>query len=163
MSQEIENTEEVVQEEEEQAEEEVEETKENSVEETTEEPEEESIDWEARAKKAEALIQKNKKKPAKKINNNSNDSETLERMQLQLDGYPKDIVDQIMDLGGKGFLANEVGKKVVDEMVKQRKAEVASEISDKSQAGFEQKFTPEDLEDKSVEELEKILPKADEL
>lgn len=152
MSEEIEIQEEILEEEE---------TQEEAEQEVVEE--EETIDWEARAKKAEATIQKNKHKAkAKPIKNIQGNSEQLERMQLQIDGYPAEMVDQIMELGGKAFLNNPIGKKTVDAMLEQHRAEQATEIESGTQTSFEKKYTPADLKDKSIEELEKILPKADE-
>lgn len=157
MSEEIE-TEEVVEEEttEEEAEESTVETEESG-EETTEE----DVDWKARAIKAEGLIQKHKTKAKTVKKETPTDSKTLERMQLQLDGYPIEIVDQIMDLGGKEFLNNDIGKKAVDILVKQATAEKAAKIETTTKSSFEKKYTPEDLRNMSVEEMEKILPKAE--
>ena len=141
---------------------EVEDTQEVEQEEVEAPEGEEATDWEARAKKAEALIQKNKTaKKAKPTTNKSSDSDKLERMQLQLDGYPKEVIQDIMDLGGKSALeGNAVMKQTVDSMVEQHKAEQASKISSGTQTSFEKKYTQQDLEAMSVEELEKVLPKA---
>ena len=128
MSQEIEKVDEVLDEIiDEPTDEPVDEPADKPVDEPTDEPTEEPIDWQARAIKAEGLIQKNKKRAKiEKKEVTQDDPDRIERLELQVEGYPKEIVDEIMELGGRDFLKNKVGKGVVDEMVRQHKAEQAA-------------------------------------
>jgi len=157
MSEEIVNQEEEVLEE-------VEEVEEEEVEETEEEAPEEEVDWEARAKKAEATIIKHKKEPKpeepKEEITNPTDSDRLDRIELKVD-YPVEIVDEIMELGGPKALENKVIKETVDRMLKRHNAEKAATIKKGSKSAINVKYSKEDLEKMSSGEMEKILPHAD--
>ncbi len=124
----------------------------------------EVIDWEARAKKAEALIVKNKKEPKAKekevINPDTDLKDTVERQGLQLDGYAPEVVEQIMELGGKAALANPVLKKAADELQAEHAAVKAADIGEGSQGQTKTKYSNEDLAAMSSEEMEKVLPHA---
>lgn len=114
-----------------------------------------------RLKKAEGLIVKHKKAPKQEepIKNESSDTR-LDRMELKQDGYPEEIVNSIMELGGKEALKNPILKKTVDDMLVQHNAERASGVSGGSTSSLSTKYSKEDLENMSVEQLEKILPHA---
>jgi len=121
-----------------------------------------------RLKKAEKAIVKHKKAPAKEATADSKaetinkpiDSTRLDRIELVQDGYPKEIVDNIMELGGTKALKNPIIKKSVDDMVTQYNAEKASNVQGNANSSINTKYSKEDLKNMSVEELDKILPKA---
>lgn len=93
--------EEIVEETIETPEEDVEETTEESEEDTTEEEQEEAVDWEARAKKAEAAIIKAKSKPkAEKVDAPRNDSKMSifdQKAIFNADIDTQEDLDEIMD------------------------------------------------------------------
>lgn len=123
--------------------------------------EEGQVDWKTRAEKAEALIVKNKTKKSKAKVTNSSDSTRMDKLELRQEGYPSDIVDSIMELGGKEALKNPVLKKAVDDMLVQHKANIASKVKSSSGSPSLNKYSKQDLDNMSVEELEKVLPHAD--
>jgi hypothetical protein len=92
--------------------------------------------------------------------NNTPENDKLERLELRVEGYSPSMVDEIMKLGGKSFLANKIGAKVVEEMVTQEKATAAASIKSGTETAFDKKYSQEDLKNMSIEELEKILPHA---
>ena len=129
-----------------------------------EEEVEEEIDWKARAEKAEALIVKNKKAPKPKVVNKSVDSdlrEKVERQGLQLEGYAPEVIDKIMELGGAEALSNPILKNSADVLQEQYKAQQAADIKSGPNSTGNTKYSKEDLENMSAEELEKVLPHAD--
>lgn len=129
---------------------------------TDEQEQSEEIDWEARAKKAEALIVKNKQKPKKVTKSVDSDlKETVERQGLRLEGYSPEVVDKIMELGGAKALENPIVKKAAQELQEQSKAEKAADVTAGSRSVGKTKYSKEDLANMSVDEMEKILPHAD--
>lgn len=114
-----------------------------------------------RLKKAERAIMKNKKAPKQEepIKNESSDTR-IDRIELKQDGYPEEIVNSIMELGGKEALKNPILKKTVDDMLIQHNAERASGVSGGVSSSLSTKYSKEDLANMTVEELEKILPHA---
>ena len=119
----------------------------------------EGINWEERARKAEALIVKHKKEPKQKVTQ-SGDTARLDRIELRQEGYPPEVVDSIMELGGVDALKNPIIKKSVEDMVTQYKAEQATRIQSGSGSPSVNKYSKQDLENMSVAELEKVLPHA---
>lgn len=84
-------------------------------------------------------------------------NEKLERMELRLDGYSKEEVDEIMELGGTKVL----GSKFVQSAIKAMRAEKKSASADtnfSAKSPVFKKYTQEDLSKMSSTELEKILP-----
>ena len=157
---------EIVNEEEEVVEDDVEETEDD----TTEEEDgdeyasltrEEALE---RLRKADRAIIKNKKAPepkAEKKVTNEVPSDRIDRIELRQEGYPPEIVDAIMDLGGSQALKNPVIKKTVEDMVVQHKAEQASKVQGGANSSVNTKYSKEDLKNMTVEELEKVLPHAE--
>lgn len=84
-------------------------------------------------------------------------NEKLERMELRLDGYSKEEVDEIMELGGTKVL----GSKFVQSAIKAMRAEKKSASADtnfSAKSPVFKKYTQEDLSKMSSVELAKILP-----
>jgi len=126
-----------------------------------EEVEEDVVDWKERALKAERLIisrKKDVKKPQQKVIKES-DATRFERLELRQDGYPAEIVDEIMKLGGIESLKNPIVKKSADILLKRYQARNAGEIKSGSKSATVTKLSLEDMKNMSVEELEKALPK----
>ena len=88
---------------------------------------------------------------------NSKDDSRLERLELKLDGIPDDIIDEILPLGGKEFLKTNIGKRVIDDMLEQRKAEQASEISSGGKSNISKRYSDAELRKMSPAELEKLI------
>lgn len=88
---------------------------------------------------------------------NSKDDSRLERLELKLDGIPDDIIDEILPLGGKEFLKTNIGKRVIDDMLEQRKAEQASEISSGGKSNISKKYSDAELRKMPTAELEKLI------
>jgi len=121
----------------------------------------------ARAKRAEEALKK--VQPKTEITNE--ESKTIspssilraEEFKLYREGYTEDEIDLIMKNGGRKILEQQnnpisLGLKVARE---QREAEEAASQVSKSagQSEVERKYTPEQLQNMSRQELEKILPR----
>lgn len=89
------------------------------------------------------------------------DSERMDRLELRQEGYAPEVVDKIMELGGKAALANEILKKSADELQADFNARQAAAIEEGPQGTSRTKYSKEELANMSVEEMEKILPHAD--
>lgn len=138
-------------------------------------PDNQQIDWEAKAKQAEADAKKyksialrrgeklktigNSNKPAEKPAGTS-DKDWRERMELKVMGHQDDEIDFLMRNGGKKALDDPFVKQTISNMQTQRKAEIAAVDTDANKSDIEQKYTADQLKGMSTTELEKILPKA---
>lgn len=120
---------------------------------------------ERKTKKVKILNDAIKDEPEKEeipeIINPSLDTDRMDRLDLKMDGYPDEIVEEIMKLGGKSALQSPITKRVVDEMHQEYRAETAANIDISNKSDWEKKYSHKDLENKSAEELEKILPHTD--
>lgn len=96
-------------------------------------------------------------KPIIKKSNSSFDDQRLERLELKLDGIPEDVIDEILPLGGKKFLQTNIGKRVVEDMLAQRKAEQASDISSGGKSDINKRYSEAELRKMSSAELEKLI------
>lgn len=119
----------------------------------------------ARAKTAEAEL-KQYKKPIIKTEEtqDSNKAYSKDELDMRLEGYTAPEVEFIMRNGGKKELANANSPVAIaiKGMQEQRKAEHAASQTNSSSGSseIEVKYTKEQLQNMSVKELEKILPKA---
>jgi hypothetical protein len=84
--------------------------------------------------------------------------EKLERIELRQDGYSKEEVEAIMDLGGTKALKNPLVKSAIDQMRKKAQSDDAN-VNLSSKSPVYKKFTQEDLNKMSLTDLEKILPR----
>jgi hypothetical protein len=100
---------------------------------------------------------KKTEKPLTKVANEINISpERLDRIELLQDGYSKDEVDAIMDLGGTKMLNNPIVQNAIKVLRQERKSkDVSQNLSSKSPVY--KKFTQDDLNNMSSAELEKII------
>ena len=83
--------------------------------------------------------------------------ETLERIELRQDGYTKEEVESIMDLGGTKALKNPLVKAAIDTMRAKEKSKDSNQPLNSKSPVFK-KFTQADLSKMSSKELEAILP-----
>jgi len=87
------------------------------------------------------------------------DSEALERMELKVDyGYPDEVIEEVMKLGGKNALSNPITKKVADQMAKDIKTAQATDIPDGPNSSADRTIKVSDLDGLSSKEMEKLLP-----
>ena len=87
------------------------------------------------------------------------DSEALERMGLKVDyGYPDEVIEEVMKLGGKNALSNPITKKVADQMAKDIKTAQATDIPDGPNSSADRTIKVSDLDGLSSKEMEKLLP-----
>lgn len=128
------------------------------------EPPAEEADWKARALKSEAILERQKKrreKPQEQPNPQAPDR--MDRLELKIDGYSDSEIDFIIKHGGKAALENEFVKAAIEST--RAKAEAARKAQDATPSGTNspiyRKFSQADLNNMSVEELEKILPHAE--
>lgn len=122
----------------------------------------------ARAKKAEAELKALKSKspevkkevtPEPRVDKKGYDLDEV--TDLRLDGYSKEEVKFIMNNGGRKALADDPFVKVAIEQIRtQKKAENAIPAEDTGKSEIERKYTAEQLNNMSADELYKILPKA---
>ena len=115
--------------------------------------------WKKKANhKEETPIEKPKEEITK--NNDGNDeSNWREKMELKTDGYSEKEIEFIQQNGGKKSLENPIVKEAISNIREQDKANNAV-ITDDNKSDVEKKYSPEQLEGMPVEELEKLLPKA---
>ncbi len=93
--------------------------------------------------------------------NSSKESERMDRMELRQDGYAPEVIDEIMKLGGKSALDNPILKKSADELQEAHVAEkAANDLDGGPNSVGETKLTNDDLKEMSSEEMEKVLPHA---
>lgn len=116
----------------------------------------------ARAKKAEAK--------AKAVQPRINKEEPKqfqidEEVELRLDGYTKDEAKFILNNGGRKTLEdkNSYVAVAINTIREQKKAEQAAMAVEDTSAlsEVERKYTPEQLQNMSIEDLRKVLPTAD--
>ena len=113
----------------------------------------------ARAKAAEAKL----KTASPAVEKTPTPTATIndEVFDLRMDGYTKDEVKFIINNGGRQALdSNPYVKKAVEFMKEQRLAESAIPSNNGAKSDVEKKFTEAQLNNMSVEELLKILPKS---
>lgn len=122
----------------------------------------------ARARKAEEELKSLKSAPPvvePKVEEAKPDPLDDEVFDLRFAGHDKDTIRFIMANGGSKALEdpNSLVSIAVKAKVEQRKAEeAASQTANGQGAGdIERKFTPEQLKNMSLKELEALLPKAD--
>lgn len=117
----------------------------------------------ARLKKAEteAKTKEPLKPQVSEPETKHDDSYWKETMELRLSGYTEKEAEYLMKNGGKKALEDEYVLAAINVKREQTKAEAASvDTASSNKSDIERKYTPEQLSAMSVEELEKILPKA---
>ena len=85
--------------------------------------------------------------------------EKFARMELRVDGYSTEEVDEIMALGGPNVLKSKLVQSAIKAMRDEKKSKDA-EVNVSAKSPVFKKFTQQDLSNMSAKELEKILPKA---
>ncbi len=128
----------------------------------------EEVDWKARAEEIEeknkqlyARLKKQEQKPEEpKLTNAAPETDAkFERLELKTDGYNTEEVDFLMQYGGKEALANKFVQKAIEVMRKEAKSAQATPDGG-AQSPIYKKYTRDELNAMSVEELEKLLPHA---
>ena len=85
--------------------------------------------------------------------------ERFERMELRQEGYTKEEVDMIMELGGARVAQSKLVQRSIESMRREAKRKEA-EVPGGTRSPVFQKHTEADLSKMSRAELRKILPKA---
>lgn len=154
--------EEVVEQEEQTSEEEVEDTSQEDSEQESTEEELDTItlskaDFKKLNYKAKAYdATKSQHKETKTPRQEEYSSERLDRLELKADGYSSEEIDAIMDLGGIKSLEKPLVQKAIKAMRAEQKSNEAK-VSPNSKSPVYKKFTQEDLNKMSSEEMEKVL------
>lgn len=81
-------------------------------------------------------------------------------MELRQDGYTKEQVEAIMDLGGSKALSNPVVKAGIDAMAKQARSAAATPSNSAKSAMYKQ-YSEGELRGMDTKKLEEILPHAE--
>lgn len=110
--------------------------------------------------KDEELDDEGKPKPEVPDVNQAGDSSRMDRLELAQEGYPAEVVEHIMSLGGKDALQNPIIKQSADAMAKQHNAVNAADIQSGPQSAVDKKYTQDDLDNMTADELAKVLPHA---
>jgi hypothetical protein len=110
--------------------------------------------WKTTKEKRQSFVKKAESQPKKTYDVTA---ETLERIELRQDGYSKEEVESILDLGGKRALENPLVKGAIEQMRAKQKSDDVNVAND-SKSPVYKKFTQADLTKMSSEELAKILP-----
>lgn len=166
-----ETQEETQEEETQETEEQKESTEEQETEETSEEESQEEDDSKDEDKveiskeeygrlKRDAKRAQNKEQKKDINSSNSASDDRIERLELKQDGYSDEIVNEIMELGGKQALKNNVVKTAVNNLVEQEKSEKAADVDGSSQSSTKTNVSRDELRNMSAKEMEKHLPKA---
>lgn len=82
--------------------------------------------------------------------------ERLERIELMQEGYSRDEVDEIMELGGRDKLDNPIVQSAIKAMRAEKKSKEASQPLSSKSPVFK-KYTQEDFSKMTAAEMEKIL------
>jgi len=88
------------------------------------------------------------------------DSAWREKIELKTEGYSDDEVAFIQQNGGRKALDNPFVKQAIESIRTQRKAEGAVIDTDTNKSEVERKYTPQQLSEMPLADLEKILPRA---
>lgn len=137
-----------------------EETEDQTTEEETEEQSDDSAELEKLRQENAKLSRLLKKKAKPATISNPIDEQRLERLELRQEGYSTDVIDNIMELGGREALKNPLVKNAVSNLVEQEKTEAASEVTGASQSSTRSNVTIDELKGMSSKEMAKHLPKA---
>jgi hypothetical protein len=87
------------------------------------------------------------------------ENEITKRLELKVDyGYPDQVIDHIMSIGGKEALSNPITKAVADKMAQDIKSQQATDIPDGPESSVDRRIKVSDLQNMSSEEMEKVLP-----
>lgn len=108
---------------------------------------------EAKAKEVKPIVKEKEDKPSYGANFD-------DALELRLSGYTKEAVDFILKNGGIKSLDNPYVKAAVQSIKEQETAERSIPTNDSGKSDIEKKYTNEQLQNMSAEELEKILPKS---
>ena len=114
--------------------------------------------WKAKKEERQKFVEKAKSNPQPQKASYNVTADKLERMELQLDGYSKDEVEAIMDLGGTRALGNPLVKGAIESMRSKTKSNESNQSLNSKSPVFK-KFTQDDLSKMSSAELAKILPR----
>lgn len=104
----------------------------------------------------EANKKDNKTLQTKVANDVSISPERLDRIELMQDGYTRDEVDAIMELGGVRMINNPIVQNAIKVLRQEKKSKDVSQNLVSKSPVFK-KFTQDDLNKMSSEEMEKIL------
>lgn len=91
---------------------------------------------------------------------NQDDKDFKEVIDLRLDGYSREEVDFLQRNGGRKALENPYVKTAIEKMREQARSEKAVVDDTSGKSEFEKKYSDADLQAMSLEELEKLIPKA---
>ena len=87
------------------------------------------------------------------------EQERIERLELYTKhGYPDEVIDHVMSLGGIEALSNPITKKVAEQMASEIKSQQATDIPDGPNSTADRRIKISDLEGLSSKEMEKVLP-----
>lgn len=87
------------------------------------------------------------------------EQERIERLELYTKyGYPDEVIDHVMSLGGTEALQNPITKKVAEQMASEIKSQQATDIPDGPNSTVDRRVKVSDLEGLSSKEMEKVLP-----
>jgi hypothetical protein len=135
---------------------------EESIEETQDDSEDDNItlsksEFTKLNRKAIAYDAGKKEKPLSKPNQEASISpDRLDRIELMQEGYSRDEVDTIMDLGGREKLDNPIVQNAIKVMRQQEKSKNASQNLPSKSPIFK-KHTREDFDKMSSDEMEKVV------
>lgn len=132
---------------------------EEAEEESEAEPEDDSISMsksEFNKIKRKALAYDSNKQTAKPKESVIDKDERFERLELRADGYSKEEIDEIMELGGTKVLNTKIVQSAIKYMRQDKKSKDAKEPLTSKSPVFK-KFTQDDFNKMSSAEMEKIL------
>jgi len=130
------------------------------LEDETVEPEQE-IDWKATAMRYKKKLKEAKTPSAPARNNDDSDVRSqLARLELKTEGYSEDAIAFIQKNGGRDALNDPYVTAAVKAIQEQKSAEQAIVANETTKSDIERKFTPEEINAMSPEEMYKVLPKA---
>lgn len=120
----------------------------------------EQIDWKATAMRYKKKIDNSKNRQAATKVDTSEIQKQLARLELKTEGYTEDSISFLEKVGGREALKDPHVKAAIDSIQEQKKAEAAVTANETSKSDIERKFSQEEMNAMSAEELYKILPKA---
>ena len=121
------------------------------------------IDWKATAlryKSQNARLKSAQTVTPSRDTSSNKVQQQIARLELKTEGLSDDSINFLMKVGGREALKDPHVKAAIDSIQEQKRAENAVIQTETSKSEAERKFSPQEINAMSAEELYKVLPKA---
>lgn len=115
------------------------------------------IDWKATAMRYKKALKSRKEDMKSSKASKPKDIDRLERIELKLDGYSDETIDELMELGGSKFLKTKIGQRFAKDLKEQDRVARAVDIESSPKSEISKRYTAEELKSMPLEQLEKVI------